>query len=187
MKFAKVIFSEVSICPQEGPLSLSRGVSIQGGLCPGEGSLFRRFSVKGSLSRKVSVWGDLCPGGGGLYVGESLSMGVSVQMVPVQGVSEGSLSKVGSLSRGVSVQGVSVQGSLRGLCPQRVLCWGGLCQGVSIQGGLCHGNPRTVTSGWYASHWNAFLFVLYDFCVIHTQRKRHTRFRSHDALLRVSL
>ena len=57
-----------------------QGVSIQGGLYPGGGSLSRG---KG-----------LCPGGGSLSRG-SLSKGVSVQVVSVRG----------SLSREVSVQG----------------------------------------------------------------------------------
>ena len=78
------------------------GVSIQGGLCPREGSL-----SKGG----VSVQGrGLCPGEGSLSRG-----GVSVQ----GGLCPGE----GSLSRG----GVSVQG--RGLCPgEGSLSRGGLCQ-----------------------------------------------------------
>ena len=48
-----------------------------------------------------------------------------------------------SLSRRVSVRGVSVQGCL---CP----------------GGLCQGDPRTVKSGRYASHWNAFFLLLWS-------------------------
>ena len=60
MKFAKVMFSQVFVCPQEG-VSVQgvpvqgvsvQGVPVQGGLCPG-----------GSLSREVSVQGGLCPGG----------------------------------------------------------------------------------------------------------------------------
>ena len=103
----------MSFCSQGGARSLSRvvsvqGVSVQGDLCPG-----------GSLSREVSVQGSLCPGGS-LSGEESLSRGslsgggISVQGVPVQGR---------SLSRVVSVQ------RARGLCPRRVLCPGGLCQG----------------------------------------------------------
>ena len=61
---------------------------------------------------------------------------------------------------------VFVQGE--GLCPGGgFLSWGrGLCPGgtvsarggaVSVQGGFCQGNtPCTVTSGRYASYWNAF-------------------------------
>ena len=63
-------------------------------------------------------------------------------------------------------QGVPVQG--RDLCPGGSLSGSGLggvsVQGVSVQGGLCPGglhlgdrDPHTVTSGWYASYWNAFL------------------------------
>ena len=80
----------------------------------------------------------------------------------------------GSLSSG----GVSIQGCLfRGVSVQGGLCSGGsLSRGVSIQGGLCLGGslsrgisvretpgqkPRhMVTSRRYASHWDAFLFVL---------------------------
>ena len=51
----------------------------------------------------------------------------------------------GSLSRGVSVWGGPLsRGSLSG---------GGLSRGVSVRK-----TPYTVTSGRYASHWNAFLF-----------------------------
>ena len=49
----------------------------------------------------------------------------------------------GSLSRGVSVQ--------RGLCPR---------------GSLLQTPPRTVTSGRYASYWNAFLFDLMSETII---------------------
>ena len=95
-KFVKVMFLQVSVCPQEGGLCLSPGrVSILGGLCPGglcpgvlcsggslsrqgvsvpgRGSLSRQgVSVqagglclgRGSLSKGVSVWEGLCPGGG---------------------------------------------------------------------------------------------------------------------------
>ena len=131
---------------------LSKGVSVQGGLCPG-------ISVQGgSLSR-----GDLCPGGisvqrGSLSRGDLCPGGISVQ----GSLSRGSLSRVGvsvggSLSRGVSVGGslsrgslsreVSVWGSLsRGLYPGGSLCPGGLCQGgisvqgVSVQGSLSRGS-----------------------------------------------
>ena len=66
-KFAKVMFSQVSVCPQWRCLC-PRGVS---GLCPG-GS--------GGLSPGVSVQGGFCPGG-------------SLQGVSVQGgLSRGSLS-----------------------------------------------------------------------------------------------
>ena len=98
-----------------------------------------------------SLWGSLSRG--------SLSMGVSVHRVSVQGV---------------SVQGISIQG---GLCPGRgslsVSLWGSLSRGYlsseslsrgSLSRGLCPRRgvpvreiPRTVTCGWYASYWNAFL------------------------------
>ena len=55
-----------------------------------------------------------------------------------------------SLSRGsLSRTGVSVKDG--GLCPG----------GVSLSMGLCQGDPRTtVTCGWCAFYWNAFLFFL---------------------------
>ena len=64
----------------------------------------------------------------------------------------------------VFVQGVSVQGvSVKGVSVQE-----GLCPGVSVRGslsgGLCPGGspsgrtPVMVTSGRYASYWNAFVF-----------------------------
>ena len=98
-----------------------------------------------SLCPGVSFQGGLCPGrslSGGLcflrcssvHGGLGLCLGVSVR---------GSLSR-GSLSREVSVQGVSI--------------WGSLSKGGFCPGGLCQGDPRTVTSGRYASYWNAFLF-----------------------------
>ena len=63
-KFAKVMFSQVFVCPQGGG-----GL----GLCPG-GVSIQGVSVRGggSLSMGVSIQGGLCPGG-------SLSSGVSVQ------------------------------------------------------------------------------------------------------------
>ena len=97
----------------------------------------RGVSVCGSLFRgKVPVRG-FCPG-------ESLSKGeVCVQ---------GSLFRGGSLSKEDGLH-------LGGLCP------GVLCLGVSVQGmGSLSGvsvreTPRMVTSGQYASYWNAFLFT----------------------------
>ena len=70
---------------------------------------------------------------------------------PVQGGScpEGSLSRGGSLSVG----GLCRVGSLsRGV--------GALSRVVSVQGGLCQGDPppHAVKSGSYASYWNSFLF-----------------------------
>ena len=76
-EFAKVMFSQqVFACPQGGLCpqgrSLSRGVSVHGGLCPG-GSLSRGclcsgvsvlgVSVRGSMSRgSLSVWGGSLSG-----------------------------------------------------------------------------------------------------------------------------
>ena len=63
------------------------------------------------------------------------------------------------LSREVSVQGGLCLG---GLCPGGV-CWGSLSKGVSIKGGVSvRETPRTVTSGRYASYWNAFLLIIYS-------------------------
>ena len=60
-KFAKVMFSQVFVCPQGGgSQSLSRGL-CPGGLSLGDGSVWK-VSVWGGLSRGVSVRGDLCPG-----------------------------------------------------------------------------------------------------------------------------
>ena len=102
----------------------------------------------------------------------------------------GSLSKGGSLSREVSVRQVSVQ---RGLCPGGVtiqgvsvggslsrgsLSAGARSMGVSVWGfsvlGFLSGKPpshRTVTCGWCASYWNAFLFffgqsIMHDFNIL---------------------
>ena len=58
----------------------------------------------------------------------------------------------GSLSGG-SLSSWSLSGG--GICPG----WGVSVQvgGSLSKGVLCQGYPRTVTSGWYASYWNAFL------------------------------
>ena len=66
--------------------------------------------------------------------------------------------------RGVSVWGgvLCPGGSLSGgVCPEGVSRGpGGLCpEGVSVRGVSVRETPRTVTSGWYASYWNAFLFL----------------------------
>ena len=71
-------------------------------------------------------------------------MGFLFGGVCVWGISVG-----GFLSWGVSVKGVSVHGCLSsGVSLFRVSLSGGLCQGEA---------PRMVTSGRYASYWNAFL------------------------------
>ena len=111
--------------PYRGSLSrgsLSKEVSVQGGLSPG-GSLSRGVSVQGclcsvglcprrSLSRGFFLQGALCPGG------------VYVQGVSVQGTLCPGVSVWGSLSRGSLSRGLSVQGSLSG----------GLCPGVFLSG-----------------------------------------------------
>ena len=107
--WGKVIFLQASVCPQVGG-SLSREVSVKGGLCLGSlsrGSMSRR-SLSGSLCPERS----LCPEWG-LYPGGSLSRGSLNRGFFVQGV---------SVQRGVSVQG--------GLCPGEV----GLCPGWSLAG-----------------------------------------------------
>ena len=66
MKFAKVMFSQVSVCPQ------GVSVSVQGGLSPGgvsvhwslsRGISVQVVSVQGVSVQGVFVQGDLCPGG----------------------------------------------------------------------------------------------------------------------------
>ena len=103
-KFAKVMFSQVFVCPRGGGgcpgRSLSRRVSLQRGLW----SLSRGIS----LSRGVSVQGCLCSEG-------CLSGGF---------LSRRGLCPVVSLSRGSLSRGVSVKG---GFCPR------GLCQGDPLQ------------------------------------------------------
>ena len=103
-KFAKVMFSQVFVCPRGGGFGLCPGgVSVQGGLylrglCLA-GSLSRGSLSGGSLSRGVSVLGisdqegDLCPERGSLS-----RRGVSVWAVCLGGV---------------SVQGVSVRETLQ--------------------------------------------------------------------------
>ena len=81
-KFAKVMFSQVSVCTQGGSQSLSGGVSIPGvsvpwGLCPGG-------SLGGSLGGSVSK-GGLCPGeplSKGSLSRESMCGGVSCHRDP---------------------------------------------------------------------------------------------------------
>ena len=96
--------------------SLSRGVSVWGGLCL-RGSLSRGVSVQGiSVQGVLCLKGSLCPEG-------FLSRRVSVQGGSVQG----NLCPGGSLSRGFSVwRGVSVQG---GFCPGGSLSRGSLSRG----------------------------------------------------------
>ena len=139
-KFAKLMFSQVFVCPQGGG-SLSKGDLCPGegdlcpgewGLCPGEGG---SLSKGGSLSRGGGSLskGGLCPGEGGICPGEG-------GLCPGEGVLSkggGSLSRGGgSLSRG----GGSFQG-----------------RGVSVQGGLCQEDPLPVTCRQYASYLNASL------------------------------
>ena len=113
---------------------------------------------QGVSVQRVSIQGVLCPGGlcpGALYPGESLSRGISVQAIYVQG---------GSLSRGVSVQeSLCLAGSLsggrglcsRGLCPQGSLSGGSLSRGFSVRETL---SGRV--SVWDALYWNALLLSL---------------------------
>ena len=139
-------------------------------LCPGE-SLSKGSFSRGSLSGKSSVQGDLCLGESLSRGRGSLSRGVSVQgdLCPEVSLSRGSLSRGslsgGSLSRGslsgksLSRGGVYVWGE-RSLSRGSsfwgsVLSRGGLSiwgrslwprgmsvQEISVQWGLCHGNPR---------------------------------------------
>ena len=121
--------------------SLSGDLS-QGGFCPGG------FSVQGSLSRELSVQGGVCPEEslcseglclGGLCLGVSVQWGVSVQRKgSVQMVSVWGVSVQGGLCLGevtvqgrVSVQGVSVQGlvSVWVFSVWVVSVWGSLSRG----------------------------------------------------------
>ena len=114
MKFAKVMFSQVSFC-SNGGLGLCPGGSLSMGLCPG-GLCLGVPVQRGSLPRGPF------PGGfclGSLCQGRSLSWGLCPGRVSVQGVSVWGM----SLSRGASVQRVSVWGDL---CPV------GLCHGVIV-------------------------------------------------------
>ena len=80
MKFAKVMFSQVSVCPQGVSVSVQGGLSPGGGLCP---LVSRGISVQVVSVQGVSVQGDLCPGGS--------VQGVSVcttHSLPYGGVSE---------------------------------------------------------------------------------------------------
>ena len=86
-KFAKVMFSQVFVCPKGGGVSV---VSVQGGLCPGR-------SLSGVFFGGVSVQGDLCLGRG------SLSMGIYVQAGGVS--AQGGLCSGGGLCPGGSLSG----------------------------------------------------------------------------------
>ena len=100
----------------------------------GQGNGFTHVchSVHGGVSVPACTTGHM--------TGRYLSRGVSVQ-------GRGSLSEE-SLSMGVSVWGVSI--------------YGGLCPGGSLSGGsLPERDPPTVTSGRYASYWNAFVFLFF--------------------------
>ena len=123
-------------------LSLCRGVSVQGCLCPWG------VSVLGSLSRGISVQRGLSPGSLSPWESPGVSaLGVSVQCVCSRGVSVlRDLHPGASLSRGSLSRGISVQ---RGLCPggslslgvsRGSLSWGSLSREVCVQGGLCQGD-----------------------------------------------
>ena len=121
-KFAKVMFSQMFVCPfvclKGGGGCFCAGGLCAGGLCSG-----------GSLSREISVYGGLCPGDlcpGGLCPWGSLSMGVSVH-----GVSVGGLCARGSLCKEVSVQGgLCPGGSLSGRPPVRLRAGGTYSTGM---------------------------------------------------------
>ena len=124
--------------------SLSRGVSVRGGLCPEGISVQVGLCQEGSMSRGGLCPGGLCPGvpvqcegslsrglSGGLCLG-GLCLGGLCLGVSVWGsLSGGSLSG-GSLSGGVSVQGESLSGwSLSAGSPSR---GGSPSRVVSVQG-----------------------------------------------------
>ena len=159
-KFAKVMFSQVFVCSQRGSQSLSTGL-CQAAFCPGvsvcEGLWPEGVSVKG-----VSVQGGVCPGVRGRCPGRSLSRGISFKQVSVQGVSVQGVSVQGGLCPGGLCPGGSLS---RGLCPgdevslsRESLSRG---MGVSVQGVSVRETPCTVTNGQYESYWNAFLFSLF--------------------------
>ena len=125
--------------------------SLSGSVCP-EGSLCVGVSVKvlrGSLSRGSLSRG--CLSRGCLSRG-SLSRGVSVQ---------GSLSRRVSVQGGLSLGGLSLGVSCSGGFYPGGLCPGGLSPGESLSERPPDRDPHTVTSAWYASYWNEFLFREY--------------------------
>ena len=133
-KFAKVMFSQVFVCPQGG------GISVQGGFCPGgfcPGGLYLGGLCPGGLCPRWGLYPVGYLSGGSLWVslmGPCLG-GLCPGGVSVQG--RGLCPGKGSLSgEGVSVWGgVSVQGSLSrvGLCPGESLSSGISVQGVSVR------------------------------------------------------
>ena len=130
-------------------------------------TIFNIFTACNEVQARLCFYTCLwfCSGRGGSLSQHAPQVtwpGVSVQEVSILGGGgisvQGGLCLVG-LCMGVYVQeGVSVWGSLsRGVPVQ-----GGLCPVVSVQGGLCQGDlPRPVMCRWYASYWNAFLFLFY--------------------------
>ena len=136
------MFSQLFVCPQGGVSVtvrgfLSRGeVSVQGDLCSG-GSLSR----EGFLSRGISVQEGLCPGGlcpgglcpGGLCPGRSLSRGVSVQGSPCPG--GGPLSREGSQSGDLCQGGGAEGGSLSRGIGRYASYWNALlfCFNISLR------------------------------------------------------
>ena len=143
-----------------------------------------------SLSREISVQGGLCPGslcGDGGSLSRGLCLGVSVQGISVQGVSvhEG-LFPGGSLSRGISVQGgLCPRGSLSwgdgwslsgDLCPgvslhrhlsQWDLCLGGsLSREVSVRENPPYGKERAV----HILLECIFVVLVYTFTFYYTYR-----------------
>ena len=133
-------------------------------------SLFNRDSIPGPVPVKYdlhfSLYRPLRSCGKVMFLHLCVILftrGISVPTCTTGHMTRGSLSRGslcgrslsgGSLSRGlylgVSVQGVSV-------CPGGSLSGMGSVQGALCPGGLCQGDPRMITHGWYASYWNAYL------------------------------
>ena len=149
---------EVSVwglCPGR---SLSRGVSVQGGLYLGrgslsEGSLSRRRSLsrRKSLSRRRSM-----------SCGNTEKRDYKKERIRYQSI------------WGVPVREVSVWGCLswgpgpEGLCPGGSLSRGVSVRGVSVQ---TETPPCMVMRRQYASYWNAFFSVMYS---VHLWLKLHS-------------